>query len=174
MTEAPIWPGVAEYLYHAASLACAGSDGTWIMPSAPTPRCSSLELTPMAGMSTDTGTERGSESPWTLKAGGPMLPAAASEGCGACSWMANAAPTAVPPPTIKRTPASPATRERRRPAARRPGARPGTRAPDLLGGGAYPLCGQDMTTRNPAIRRHSTSPNTAVPPSGFPRDVLLP
>src|SRR5215471_16427748 len=152
MTDAPIWPGVAEYLYQAASLACAGSDGTWIMPSAPTPRCSSLELTPMAGMSTDTGTE----------------------GCGACSWMANAAPTAVPPPTIKRTPASPATRERRRPAARRPGARPGTRAPDLLGGGAYPLCGQDMTTRNPAIRRHSTSPNTAVPPSGFPRDVLLP
>ena len=169
MTDAPIWPGVAEYLNHAASSASVYSDGTAIMPSAATPRCSSFEFTPMAGIATDTGTERDSDSPWTRKGGGPMLPAAASEGCGACSWVANATPIAVPPPTISRTPTIPARRARRLPGGRLPGAwRPGP-----LGGVAYPLSGQDMTTRSPAMRRHSTSPNTVVPPSGFLRDVRL-
>ena len=38
MTDAPIWPGVAEYLYQAASSALVYSDGTWIVPSELTPR----------------------------------------------------------------------------------------------------------------------------------------
>ena len=39
------------------------SDGTWIVPSELSPRCSSFESTPMAGISTDTGSERGSDGP---------------------------------------------------------------------------------------------------------------
>src|SRR5215469_5529841 len=144
MTDAPIWPGVAEYLNHAASFASVDSDGAAIVPSASTPRCSSLELTPMAGIATDTGTERDSDSPWARKAGGPILPAAASEGCGACTWVASATPTALPPPTIRRTPATPARRARRRPGVRPPGAG----VPGPPGGEAYPLSGQDMTTRS--------------------------
>jgi hypothetical protein len=50
-------------LYHAASPALVTSDGTWIVPSALSPRCKSLEVTPMAGISTDTGIERRSEGP---------------------------------------------------------------------------------------------------------------
>ncbi len=51
-------------------------------------------------------------------------------------------------------------------------ATPATRARRLLGaggggGGAYPLCGQETTTRNPAMRRHPVSANTVVPPSYF-------
>src|SRR5215472_1617609 len=156
MTDAPIWPGVAEYLYHAASSAPVRSDGTWIVPSALTPRCSSLEFTPMAGIATDTGSDRRSDGPW---AEGPMAPAAAGDGCGACTWAAIATPTAATPPTISRTPATPATRPRR-----------------LAGGpgrGAYRLCGHVMTTRNPAMRRHCRSPNTAGLPSSFPNVDLL-
>jgi len=73
MTDDPIWPGVAEYLYHAASPALVSSEGTWTVPSALSPRCSSLEFTPMAGICTDTGSERGSEGP---RAGRPVTPAA--------------------------------------------------------------------------------------------------
>src|ERR1700731_4065498 len=154
MTDAPIWPGVAEYLYQAALSALVEIGGTWIMPSALTPRSSSFELTPMAGISTDTGTERRNDGPRPC---GPVAPAAAREGCGACCWALTATPTAAPPPTMRRTPTTPAMRARR--------------LPDVPGWEAYPLCGQDMTTRNPAIRRHSVSPNAAVPPAVFPEGL---
>src|SRR5258708_39230026 len=134
MTDAPIWPGVAEYLYHAASLALVTSDGTWIVPSGFSPRCSSFELTPMAGIATDTGTERGNDGPRSWPADGSMAPAAAREGFGACSWALSATPTAAAPATMRTTPATPATRARR--------------LPDVPGWGAYRVCGQDMTTRN--------------------------
>src|ERR1700751_3322984 len=58
MTDEPIWPGVAEYLYHAARPALVLIDGTWTVPSALSPRRNSLESTPIAGMRTATGTER--------------------------------------------------------------------------------------------------------------------
>src|SRR6185295_6229766 len=92
MTDTPIWPGVAEYLYHAASSARVLSDGTRIVPFGLTPRCSSFECTPMAGISTDTGSERR----W-----------------GACTWAAIATPMVAAPATMRRTPAIPATRARR-------------------------------------------------------------
>src|SRR5271165_6385901 len=80
MTDDPIWPGVAEYLYHAAISELVSSDGTWIVPSELSPRCSSFESTPMAGISTDTGSERGSDGPRAEH----MAPAADCGGCGAC------------------------------------------------------------------------------------------
>ena len=46
---------------------------------------------------------------------------------------------------------------------------PGTQAPGAAGGGAYPACGQETTTRNPAMRRHAPSGKAAVPSSAFPR-----
>src|ERR1022692_3048157 len=152
MTDAPTWPGVAEYLYHAASSELVTSDGTWIMPSELTPRCSSFEFTPMAGILTDTGTERCNDGPWALPADSPIAPAAARDGCGACSWALTATPAAAPPPMMRRTPTTPATRARR--------------LPDVLSGGAEAPCRQYMTTRNPAIRRHPTSPiPSSLPPS---------
>src|SRR5689334_25439787 len=63
MTDDPIWPGVAEYLYHAAWPAFVLMEGTWTVPSALSPRRSSAEFTPMAGMCTDTGSERASDGP---------------------------------------------------------------------------------------------------------------
>ena len=63
MTDVPRWPGVAEYLYHAASSAAEVRGGAWIVPSWLRPRLSRLELTPIAGMSTDTGSERSSAGP---------------------------------------------------------------------------------------------------------------
>jgi hypothetical protein len=140
MTDAPIWPGVAEYSYHAASSALVTSDGTWIVPSVLSPRRRSLEVTPMAGISTDTGTERGSDGPWPV---GPMPPRAAAEGCGACCWDRNVTPTATVPPRISATPATPASRARRLTG---------------LGGRAYPPSGHEATTRNPTIRGHLESP----------------
>ena len=110
MTDDPIWPGVAEYLYHAASPELVSSDGTWIVPSELSPRCSSLESTPMAGISTATGIDRGSDGP---RADDPVAPAADAEGCGACTWAATATPRAEIPAAMSRTPAIPATRARR-------------------------------------------------------------
>src|SRR6516225_9287768 len=136
MTEAPIWPGVAEYLYHAASLALVTSDGTWIVPSALSPRYRSFEVTPMAGIATDTGTERCSDGPWPA---GPIAPPAAAEGCGACCWDRNVPPTAAVPPMMSRTPVTPASRARK---------------PTCLGGRENPVSGHEATTRNPAIRGH--------------------
>src|ERR1700730_11466075 len=111
MTDDPIWPGVAEYLYHAASPELVSSDGTWIVPSELTPRCSSFEFTPMAGISTDTGSERRSEGPRAWPADDPIAPAAARGGCGACSRALGA--TAAPPSRMNRTPPTPGTRARR-------------------------------------------------------------
>src|SRR6266480_346815 len=147
MTDEPIWPGVAEYLYHAARPALVRIDGTWTVPSALSPMRSSFESTPIAGMRTDTGTERASDSPWDEP---PMTPASASDGRGACTWEATARPTAEVPAMISSTPAIPATRARR---------------PTVAGGGAYPACGQETTTRKPAIRLHGASGNVAVPSS---------
>src|SRR6266480_3547716 len=113
MTDAPIWPGVAEYLNHAALPACVRSDGTLIDPLELAPRCSSLECTPMAGILTDTGSERRSDGPWALPLSGPTAPAAARAGCGACTWVPSATPTATAPATMRRTPTSPAARARR-------------------------------------------------------------
>src|ERR1700735_2234403 len=152
MTDAPIWPGVTEYLYHAASPARRFRDGTWIVPSALTPRCSSLELTPMAGTVTDTGSERCSDSHRPFPADGPLAPAAAREGCGAWSCSLTATPTAAAPHMMRRTPDTPATRARR--------------LPDAAGWGTYPLCGQEMTTRSPAMRRHS-HPSVLPRPAAF-------
>src|SRR5689334_17660986 len=80
MTDTPIWPGVAEYLYHAASSARVLSDGTRIVPFGLTPRCSSFECTPMAGISTDTGSERRSGA-WAWPPNGPRTPAAVRRAC---------------------------------------------------------------------------------------------
>jgi hypothetical protein len=110
----------------------------------------------MTGIATETGSERRSDGP---RADGPIAPAAAGDGCGACTWAAIATPTAATPPTISRTPATPATRARR--------------LADGAGPGAYRLCGHAMTTRNPATRRHCRSPNTAGLPSSFPNVDLL-
>src|SRR5215831_9604597 len=131
MTDDPIWPGVAEYLYHAARPEFVRMDGTWIVPSAFRPRCSSLESTPMAGMCTDTGSERASDGP---RAEALVMPAAAADGCGACTWLATATPTAPVPAAMSRAPAIPASRARRRSGA--------------VGGGAYPVCGHETTTWN--------------------------
>src|SRR5579863_6309004 len=150
MTDAPIWPGVAEYLYHAARSALV-SGGTCIEPSAFTPRRRSLELTPIAGISTDTGSERESHGP---RPAGPRTPAVARDGWGACCWALTARPTAVAPIARSRTPATPARRARRLSA--------------IEGGEATPSWGQETTTRNPAIRRHCTSPNPSAPPPAFP------
>src|SRR5580658_394429 len=153
MTDAPIWPGVAEYLYHAARPALVVSDGTCIDPSAFTPRRRSLELTPIAGMSTDTGSERASDGP---RPAGRRTPALARDGWGACCWALTAKPTAAAPIARRRTPATPARRARRLFA--------------IGGGPATPSWGQETTTRNPAIRRQCTSPNLLAPPSAFPMD----
>src|ERR1700683_2352035 len=107
MTDDPIWPGVAEYLYQAASSELVTSDGTWIVPSGLTPRCSSLESTPRAGISTDTGTERGSRGP---RPPGLRAPAADAEGCGACRWDMIATRTMARPSRVGTTPATPARR----------------------------------------------------------------
>jgi len=112
----------------------------------------------MAGMSTATGIERRSGW-WAWPPNGPRMPAATGDGCGAYTCAPIATPTAATPATMSRTPAIPATRARSRTGAR--------------GGGAHPVCGQAMTTRNPATRRHSTFRNPPSPPSFFP-EVLYP
>src|SRR5438445_5067161 len=63
MTDEPIWPGVAEYLYQAARPALVWIDGTATVPSGLSPRSSSLESTPMAGIRTETGMDRCSDGP---------------------------------------------------------------------------------------------------------------
>src|ERR1017187_3437010 len=146
MTDAPTWPGVAEYLYHAASSELVTSDGTWIVPSELTPRCSSFEFTPIAGMLTDTGSERRSDS----RADDPIAPAAARDGCGAWTWAPIATPTVATPPRMSRAPAIPARRARR--------------LRDVGAALTHPLCCQETTTPTPSIRRHLASPNVTSPP----------
>src|ERR1700748_2634526 len=84
MTDEPIWPGVAEYLYQAALAALVCSDGTWIVPSGLRHRCSSVESTPIAGIRTETGIERASDGPRPAA----VVPAAERAGCGAWTWDA--------------------------------------------------------------------------------------
>jgi hypothetical protein len=80
MTDEPIWPGVTDPSYHAARLAAVVMDGTWMLPSGFSPRCSSREWTLIAGMSRETGAERGSDGPRPA----PLVtPAADRDGCGA-------------------------------------------------------------------------------------------
>src|SRR6185312_2810446 len=136
MTDVPIWPGVAEYLYQAASLALVMRLGTWIEPSLLSPRCSSFDVTPIAGMDTDTGGDWCSAGPFAPS--GPTRPAADSAGDGACCCASNATRMATTPPKTREPPASPASLTRPRP-------RGG-------GWGANSLSGHDMTTRRPAIR----------------------
>src|ERR1700755_319996 len=124
MTDEPIWPGVAEYLYHAARPALVLIDGTWTVPSGLSPRRSSLESTPIAGMRTATGTERASDG---CRDEPPMPPASDSDGCGACTCEAAAPPRGAMPPAMSSPRVIPAG------GARRPG---GTG-----GAGAYPVWG---------------------------------
>src|ERR1700729_429350 len=112
MTAAPAWPGVTEYLYQAASPALVVSEGTCIVPSEFSPRCSSFDCTPMAGMLTETGGERCSTGP--LAALGPVAPAADAAGDGACCCESRATAIAPMPPTMRVTPATPASRARAR------------------------------------------------------------
>src|ERR1700691_5768822 len=76
MSDARICPGVTEYLYHAAWTASVYRDGTWIAPSAFTPRCSKSEVRPIAGIWTQTGAERRSDSGWARP--NPTVPGAAA------------------------------------------------------------------------------------------------
>src|ERR1700760_2273118 len=126
MTDVPVWPGVTEYLYQAASPALVVSDGTWSVPSALSPRCSSFDLTPMAGMLTATGGDLRSAGslaafaalaafvpgvpvvpvvPVELVAGIPVEPAADAAGTGACCCDSSAMPTARTPAALSSTPA---------------------------------------------------------------------
>ena len=95
----------------------------------------------MAGMARDTGSERSSAGP---PATGPSEPAAADDGCGACTWDATTTPTAASPPMMSRAPITPASRARRLTGR---------------GGRAYPVSGHEPTTRKPAMRGHLASPN---------------
>src|SRR5579859_3520160 len=110
MTDEPIWPGVAEYLYHAARPALVWIDGTATVPSGLSPRCSSLELTPMAAIRTETGTDRASDGP---RPAGPVAPAADRDGCGAWTWDTTTTPMAAAPAARSTAPARPASRARR-------------------------------------------------------------
>src|SRR5580692_12287394 len=129
MTAVPIWPGVAEFLYQAASSALVVRSGTWMLPSGLSPRRSSGDRTPIAGMTTDTGAERRSDG--SFGAAGPTVPAAAAAGDGACCWARIATPMAAAPPRTSAVPARPASLIL---------ARPGSD-----GGGANWLSGHDMT-----------------------------
>src|SRR5262249_62086458 len=128
----------------AAAWGVGGSGGTCMVPLGLGPGCRSTEGTPRAGIATEAGMERRSDSHHGLAPDGPVAPAAAAEGCGACCWAATATPTAAAPPTMSRAPAIPATRARRLPGL-----------VGLVGGGPNPPSGQDMTTRRPAIRSQS-------------------
>src|SRR5579875_468069 len=113
MIDEPACPGVGEYLYQAASLGSAKSGGTWRVPLGFSPRCSRLDRTPMAGMSIETGSDRGRVGPMAgtrLAPLGPMLPAAEADGCGACCCALTATPSADPPPMTRSAPATPAIR----------------------------------------------------------------
>src|SRR5580698_1772598 len=113
MTDAPTWPGVTEYLYQAASLGCPNSGGTWMVPLGFRPTYSSRELTPMAGMSMATGSERGRDravlpgapllpgaETWPGVLAGAIVPAAAGEGWGACRCGRTARAIKIPPPMM--------------------------------------------------------------------------
>ena len=153
MTAVPAWPGVTEYLYHAASSALVASDGTAMVPFGLRPRRSRLDWTPIAGMATETGRDLRSDGLFT--AAGLIVPAAEVAGAGACCWESRAMPMNTAPPRSSTTPARPASLMRARP-------RGG-------GAGANWLSGHDMTTRSPPMR--GPLPN-AVPFRCLPEGVL--
>ena len=126
-------------MYQAASLALVTRLGTWIVPSGLSPSRSRSDRTPIAGMVTDTGTERRSDGPRARS--GPIVPAAEAAGAGACCWARIAIVIVSAPPNSSATPAHPASLARPRP---------------RVGGlGAYGLSsGHDMTTRSPPMRGH--------------------
>ena len=62
----------------------------------------------MAGISTATGSERGSDGPRPE----PVTPATDFDGCGACTWAPTATPRAAVPAAMSRAPAIPDTRAR--------------------------------------------------------------
>src|ERR1700691_1112355 len=109
MTAGPICPGVTEYLYQAAMPAPAGIAGTATVPSGFSPMYSNFECTLIAGMETETGSERLIDGP---RRAAPVTPAAAAAGWGACCWDNMATPMATMPPTSDKTPATPAKRAR--------------------------------------------------------------
>src|ERR1700761_1231455 len=156
MTAVPILPGVAEYLYQAASLACVLRLGTCIVPSALRPRGSRVDWTPIAGMATDTGGDWRSAGPET--SAGPIFPAADAAGAGACCCARTATMMATAPPTIREIPANPVSLILVRP-------RGGDWGMNRLSSG------QDMTTRSPAIR--GSLAIYAVPSLCLPQGVLL-
>src|ERR1700722_5965193 len=110
MTDVPIRPGVTEYLYQAASLALVVRLGTWMVPSLLFPSRSSFDLTPIAGMLTDTGSDGCSAGVFAWP--GPMFPAADAAGVGACCCARTATRMAMTPPKTRQTPANPASRTR--------------------------------------------------------------
>src|SRR4051812_46785997 len=64
MMAGPMLPGVGEPLYQPAFESGSSSDGTWTVPSGFSPRVSIGEVTPSAGMVSDTGAEVCSSSPF--------------------------------------------------------------------------------------------------------------
>src|SRR3984957_5736358 len=130
--DVPSWPGVTEYLYQAASSALVLRLGTWRVPFGLSPRWSSDDCTPMAGIAIDTGGERRSDG--SFRAAGPIVPAAAAAGRGG----GPATPLAAAPKTSSAAPARPASLVLARPHGG--------------GAGANWLSGHDMTTRSPPMR----------------------
>src|SRR6266481_4666663 len=121
MMDGPSWPGVGEYLYQAASSVCGGSlrGGTWMVPSGLSPTYRSVDLTPMAGIEIEIGSDLASAGPRAAvdpepdafgRAGtgliptGPMAPACSGRGWGAYCWAATASPSRLPPAAINTTP----------------------------------------------------------------------
>src|SRR5580692_8298082 len=79
MIDGPGWPGVGEYLYQAASLVSGRSlsGGTWMVPSGLSPTYRRVELTSMAGIEIEMGSDLAIEGPCStvdpgsLASGGP-------------------------------------------------------------------------------------------------------
>ena len=92
-------------------LACVRRDGGYLDRAVGVePEVQHAESTPMAGICTDTGSERASDGP---RDEAPATPACDGAGCGACTWEPTATPTAAVPATMSTTPAIPASRARR-------------------------------------------------------------
>ena len=72
----------------------------------------------MAGMSTETGTERCSDGPLPA---GPIAPAAEAAGWGACCWRSIATPMAIAPPAISAAPQARRREHETRPVGRAQG-----------------------------------------------------
>jgi len=93
MMAGPGWPGAGEYLYQAASSVSGGSlsGGTAMVPSGLRPTYRRLDLTPIAGIEIETGSDLASTRPCVAAGrepcavgGAGMAPACAGPGWGAC------------------------------------------------------------------------------------------